>query len=1071
MPEVTALERAGQATQGLLGGDLDSTWRSMLSPQTLTPEQRDAFLKKVGVKDTIYESVFQGLTNPLLIVSLILSHKFPVPIGDEVLKLSKKVSGYASRLPLLGRWMSKDAWFRGTAVPEYLDEAAYHVMDFKKRYGIEYGNVLKQFQEKTGRLPSSKEQILVGAWLDGLHNPLKGFKGKNGKIRLGSGSTQLTMDEVGTLFPDLERRMGPELVGLAKNMRKVLDTTWDEVFGNLQNRKQILKALRKQRNAGFWDDTSEVMLQFIQNPRKIKDYFPHRVLQTPEDFQRMVQTMIQSGDRAYGRAAAKKAASWASPEVMKRQFSMLPSWQDLEKVADFVDPQALERLRAVAKGKVLHAARQAGVRENIVQKLGALDYGDIVNNYTKYLGEAEAKLVAGAIADHAPRQYSIAAMPVLSSYTHTLAGTFGWTVKGYGEKLTDELASIKALAAAGNKYAASRADVLENTLIPLAMGRQTFDKALKAQAWQQGMTELAAKMEAPAFQQLVGKGIAKSLSEHVKNSRGAFNLMGLTQKTSAYFYLSTLGLNPGSAIRNQLQNVLTLGPVLGWRTAAQGMSEAMRKSHKYFALRFGPRAMSHEEALAKAYPEFAKAGLNAGKITDEVVEQSLRAAYDLGHVPSKAATVAEKISRGMMSMFTASETLNRVSAFEAGMLHARRAGLNPDAAISFARQIVQKTQFVMTPTSGPIAMAGWNSLAKQFTYFPSKMLEFATSTAVTLGSGAIDPRTGREQNIMGYNPGTLARAVAGSIIAMELGDTFGVDLRSSLLGSALPTLQTPREGSPFGALPIVPPGLQVAGSAAYGLSTGEWDSMKYSLPLLVPGGVAVSKVAGFVPPSVGTTMGQDIARTLDRPYADYSQPSPDGRYAVYSGKGTFRGYYTAWDLLKTGLGIRGGDLDKEQEVLALVTKNREQISQAKRDYMDAHFRNSAREATAIAHQFRQRFGFQLPVSEKDMKAMQLRRTTTRLEQLIRTTPAGPAREQMIQQVSAALGASATELLGVDPALLGQARPAAEKSRFGGGRTAASSLPRFDAADLGPTEEVNPRTIGRQRGVTNLQPLP
>jgi hypothetical protein len=1070
MPDTGLLERPQLATQQLLTGNVGGAWEALLAPQNLSVHEHDEYLTKLGIKDTPYESIFKSLTNPLLIVSLILSHKFPPAIGDALLKVSDKVGGLTTKTPFFGKWMSKEAWFRGTEIPGLLDDVSIEVMDFKKRYGIRLGEVLTNFKGATGHLPTEKEQILVSSWLDGLNKPLRGFTGKNGRIRVGSGITQMELPEVGVLMPNLEQHMSPELLGFAKDTRNVLNEVWDEVFSKPENRKQLLKALSKQKAAGLWDDSTQFVQEYLQNPRKIVDYFPRRLLQTPEDFQRLVQMMTAGGSsKRYAGAAAAKAEAWVSDEVRKRNFATLPSWTDLNVVKDALDPAALSRLETLSKAKMLAAAKNAGVRDSIITKLQKLEYSDLANNYPKYLNTQEAALFGGAIADTAPRQYSLRLMPVLSSYTHTLAGTYGWTVKGYGEKLREQLTLLKDLAKAGSPYAKARADVFENTLLPLAMGRQTFQRAIKSQAWQQGMASLSAHLDTPALKNLLGGDTIKSLQEHVVNSKGALNLLGLQQKTSAYFYLSTLGLNPASAMRNLFQMVLTLGPTVGWTTAAEALGNVMKQGHKYFALRLGDRVLSHEAAIAKVFPDFAKAGLAAGHITEEVVDQALRSAYNVAQVPSMVTTVGEKISRAMMSMFTASETVNRLASFEAGMIHARRAGLHIDAAIPFARDIVRKTQFVLTPTSGPIALANYGPLMKQFMYFPARMLEFATSTAFTLGSGAIDPRTGKEMNILGYNPGTAARMVAGSIIAMEMGDAMGLDFRSGLLESSLPMLQPVKSGSPFGALPVVPPAVGLVGSALYGATTGEWDSFKHTFPMLVPGGILTARGAGFIPPEVGGEVGPQIAQALDRTYADYKQPAPDGRIAVYSGKGTFRGYYTPWDLIKSGLGIRGGDLDKEQQVLTTITKNRDSITESKRDYLDARFRNSAREANAVAAQFKQKFGFDLPVTDQDIKAMQTRRHITRLEQLIRTAPPGPARESLMSAVQATLGTNADAMMGVDPALLGGPRPQVEKSRFGSGKVSGSSLPRFDSrSDLGPQDQVNPQKIGRQPGVSQGQ---
>ena len=239
-----------------------------------------------------------------------------------------------------------------------------------------------------------------------------------------------------------------------------------------------------------------------------------------------------------------------------------------------------------------------------------------------------------------------------------------------------------------------------------------------------------------------------------------------------------------------------------------------------------------------------------------------------------------------------------------------------------------------------------------------------------------------------------------------------------------------------------------------------------STPLLIPGGVELFRTMGLIPPGVpGAGLGQAAARAFERTYADYDQPAPDGRIAVFSGRGTLKGYYRPWELVRYGLGVKGGDLEKEQLLLKTLVSQRDTIRETRQSYMDARFRNNGREAQQILEGFSARFGFELPVSNKDVKAMQMRRQVTRLEQVVRTMPPGPAREQIIQLIGATLGTTGEQILGIDPALLGQSSKVRQAAR-----TANVGRPGFSArTDLSPLDTVNPSTIGRTRGVNQQQP--
>jgi hypothetical protein len=306
--------------------------------------------------------------------------------------------------------------------------------------------------------------------------------------------------------------------------------------------------------------------------------------------------------------------------------------------------------------------------------------------------------------------------------------------------------------------------------------------------------------------------------------------------------------------------------------------------------------------------------------------------------------------------------------------------------------------------------------------------------------------------------------VAGSVIAMELGDVLGWNVGDALLGGALPTFQP--SNRVLAPLPIVPPFFQVVGTTAMGLASGKWDEALRSMPILIPGGTSFARFAGLLPPGVpGSEMGQRAAQLFQRTYADYNQPAPDGRIAVFSGQGTLRGFYRPWELVRYGLGVKGGELDKETQLLQTLVSNRDQIREERQAYMDARFRNNAAEAEKISRGFADRFGFDLPVSEKDIKAMQLRRRITRLEQVIRTLPPGQARNDLIQVVAATLGAEGQGILGVEPGVLGAGSRVREAAR-----TANLGRLRFNAnTQLGPLDTVNPQRIGRQQGVNRQQP--
>ena len=1061
--QISGIERPGQALQNTLVGDLPGGFQAMFTPQSLSIKQRDAFLKEHGLDKGPWSHIFRLVTNPLLITTLALSYKFPVANAKNMLAVQDSVKAMTKRFPIMGKFSSMQALFRGTGVSDSYSTVIRDIWDFRSRHNGRMSTILRQFRASSGRMPTQKEQLLVSSWLDGLHRPLRGWEGTGGIITLGKGATRVNLPGVGTLMPNLEAQMTPQLRRLAGDFRTVLDGMWDESFGSIKNRETIMATMNRLNKSGQGDEMSEMWADYLRNPRRIENWYPHRVVQTEQDFKAMMERMTsESSGRAFARKAGRKAERWVGPESYTRRDAMMPNLAELESLSKLgiVNRGELSKLKEIAKYKVLAKAEAEGnLTQRAMQKLKSASLDQIHERYPSLMSTSEAQSFGSVLSSAHPKQYSLRLMTTLNSYTQTMGSTFGWTIKGGGVKIMDHLRNLKVLGKAegiGAPYAKMRAQMLEETYIPLALGRGTFNQAVKAQAWEQNMFQLAEWVNTSKVKGVLGERMSKTIHDHLVNAKGAFSYVNVSQKAAGYFYLSTLGMNPASALKNMLQIVLTTGPVLGPEVTARGLSVAMRKSHKYFAGRYGPKKMSHDEAIRFAYPAFGKSGVSSAPLTDEVLENSLKNTVNI-HSLGKMQGIQKKISASMMSLFTASETANRLVTWEAALIHAGRARMPTEAAHKFAARIVEETQFLTGPQNTPFRLLGLPPLIRQLGQFPLRFLEFATHTAFNIGVNDTDPLTGKKRNILGKNPGTFARMVAGSILAMELGRFVGIDAGDALIGGALPTFQARTEG-PFGGFPIVPPAIQVVGSLAQGATTGDFSSLMRATPLLIPGGTGVMRAAGLIPPGVGGDIGVRASKFLGRSYADYSQPAPDGRIAVYTRQGTLKGFFTRWEIVKMGLGIRSGDRVKEEELMTLLVKGRDQIREDRKDYMDARLRNDASGANSIAERFQIQFGFNLPVTEQDIEAMQVRRRVSRLEQLVRTLPPGEARDQYVQLIAATLGASGPSLIGIDPALLSQPKPVREQSRLGGASPQAPARPGYRT---GPFDSIDPERVGRQ----------
>lgn len=114
----------------------------------------------------------------------------------------------------------------------------------------------------------------------------------------------------------------------------------------------------------------------------------------------------------------------------------------------------------------------------------------------------------------------------------------------------------------------------------------------------------------------------------------------------------------------------------------------------------------------------------------------------------------------------------------------------------------------------------------------------------------------------------------------------------------------------------------------------------------------------------------------------------------------------------------------------MLVSNRDEIRAERKAYIDAMIRNDPGAVEGVARNFEKRYGFKMPVSQRDIQDAQIRRSIPRLATVIQTLPPGPLREQYVQLVASAFGAGGAAFLGMEPGELGKpgASKAAAKAR-------------------------------------------
>jgi hypothetical protein len=1042
-PDVGLFRRPGQALQNALTGNPWGASAALLDPEQMTEHERDALFKKHGLDKSPWAGVLRLFTNPVFLLAALLTIKFPVPSAKNIFRvgeLAERELALASKLPWLKQLRSSHALFRGTTIPDDMYEIGALTHNFQTKIGNSMGKALEKFSAQVGRFPNAREQQMVAAWLDGLHKKMRGFQ---------KGHPKQGIPPVGALFPGLEKAMDAPTMALAKDFRGILDKEWMKVFGSEANRKKIVAALGRLKKSGLTvpeDGVEEFLTEMAKQVKPVPDYFAHRVPFTQDVYRKtMASLLADPKQRAFSEKAAQAVSHKLGPESLKRHYKMVPNMQDLGQIQDLLDPAAMANLRATAKARIIQAMEKENFLGTSIRKMKGLSLEDLKTDYARHLSPTEGKKMALILGEADLPVYSMQLLPVMGTYTHTMASTYAWTIKDGGKKMLAHYDLAKGLGR-GSANANFRAAQLADLYIPILSGRGTFKQHINAQIWNQRLWRVSSWMDDPGVQGVLGESLTNWIKQGLTTTQGSFSMMNLNRHAASYFYMNTLGLNVGSAFKNLFQLVLTTGPILGYGTMSQGIVEAMRKSHKYFSARYGPRKASHERALRFAYPDYAKTGLATSPLTDEAVQNAMINAFEVGNmVPAKMASTAEKIGRAMMKMFSFSENAVRLSSFEAGLIHAKRGGLTGKAAITFGRKVTEATQFLTGPQNTPLMLLDKSPLVRQLTQFPLRAFEFASNTVFHIGGGKDNP--------LGMNPYAFARGVLGTMVAAEAGDAIGLNVEQALWGAALPGFTTNQLLAP---IPIVPPVFQLGAALATGIG-GDWSELRRSTPLVIPGGTAGARAIGYVP---GVPGAQQFAEWLGRSHADYNQPSPDGKIPVYTGTGSFRGYFSPWEVVRAGMGIPGRDYTDEQELVQLMVRNRDKIREYRREYLEARMKNQASKANTISKTFRKRFGFDLPVTEKHLETYRLKKTISRLEQVLQTMPPGEARDRMADLVRMVLESRGQGLLGLDPDLLTAPKPRRDRARVRGrGGAPGRRAPYHD--QMGPLEAVSPRDLGRQ----------
>jgi len=610
-------------------------------------------------------------------------------------------------------------------------------------------------------------------------------------------------------------------------------------------------------------------------------------------------------------------------------------------------------------------------------------------------------------------KYSLNPLAAWTAYTFNIARPYAWTIKDVGRKLHGAASALPTTARS-----------IFNDYVPVLQGRTNYKQTMSLMKWNGTRLWLSEKLQEPWAGQVPGKWrnyLSKKLSEH----KGPFSYMNAMSGSASWFYFSTLGGNTSSAFQNLLQTFITTVPLIGTQATSQGVSRVTKQlmgPKGYFTLRAGSKGtppLSDLEAMKVAFPRFSATPLAEQSLAENVIRGTLEQAWTAGSASlsameslgrlkvgtTKWSHAVDKAKRVAMSMFTGTERFNRLAAFEGAWWK----GVNENSALKAAgkavmteqqlseasQAVVRMTQFAAGPGQMPQGLMNIPAPFRQFLYFPMRFFGFlweSTRSPWGAGPGAAALGQGMQQ---GRNWGTIGRTLAASSAVYHgAKEALGVDLSGGLMFGALPLPQIPE--SPFFPFPIVPPIFTVPGLAVKAAFTEDMAPLERAAALMVPGGIAA----------------QRLLKTYHPKYAKYDQRTPDGKIPVHNRAGGLVAAYTPMQLHMRALGLRPNDMEKERELTGYLLKHRDQIRDARRQYVDAVLDNDPSKAQEIQEGFTKMYPSlgALQVKPTDLEAARKRRELTRLQRILMTLPAA-YRPYFQQMIAGSMGMDMAELLG------------------------------------------------------------
>lgn len=538
---------------------------------------------------------------------------------------------------------------------------------------------------------------------------------------------------------------------------------------------------------------------------------------------------------------------------------------------------------------------------------------------------------------------------------------------------------------------------LTDTLVPSALGTLHHDHAVTRHAIQLAQVGAGRLAKGP-----IGEVLERGAGKYGKSFReklldfseaDAERLTGRTLSGGAgWIYSSTLGANMGSVMLNLQQPFLHTASIVGPKNTVKGWNDALKEMGAYLKERV-KHPLRIDQATKRdilykttAYPEQYAI---MGDLLDEIDQIALQE-YGKG----KRGKFRWWVQDVPMKAFEKAEMLNRMTAVHA-MKHAYKGQGMATTGSQFlldAERLVDETQFAASTLNTPMLFMsnalGSNPLVRQFQTFTLRAPAAFLSIGPRVNEGV------RETVWGGSAPwwvGDGAKALATSAVIYEVAkNMLGWDVSR---GGFVASMTDPIGGDRFleasDATVKLPPFLGISGQYVRAALNQNAEMLGDAVARTVPGGVAIQRALRAAPEMTGSTVNSvlgGLPSAMQKTYADWRNPLPDGRVPLHKADGTLLEFTTPSELVLRSLGISPGAPDAPAVTDRWLLENRTQFLEARAQYMKYMAARDWRKAKGVQDDFMKRFGIPLSLSKTNVRNFTRERSVPRTERIVDRFP-------------------------------------------------------------------------------------